>query len=146
MQHRYHPSLRDSKLFRSELLNIRFFEVEEEEKRNSDPKKRKKGSGSLRSWRAELSCAPRRNNLTPMIKGAELHPAVLRGAAPTVPAGFGRLAAALRPPPIQSDLPPGADWRALPTGFHVKPRRFGLAERCAAPHANRMLLLLLVVT
>jgi len=98
VQRRYHPSLHDSKLFRSKLLNIRFFEVGEEEKRNSDPKKRKKGSGSLRSWGAELSCAPQRNNLTPMIKGAELHPAMPWGAVPIMLTSFRRPAASLQPP------------------------------------------------
>lgn len=128
MQHHYHPSLQASKLFRSQLLNIRFFEVEEEEKRNFNPKKRRKGSGSLQGWRAKLSCAPWRNNLTPVITAQSciLCPCAsrLREAGSTSPG----------PHPV------GPSARSRPVSpFYVKPSKFGLAERHPAPVANRTL-------
>lgn len=74
-----------------------------------------------------------------MIKGTELHPAALWGAVSTMLAGFGRPAAAL-PHPHQSDLSPVADQQALPSGFAVKPQRFGLGEmsssRCQQDSAS----------
>lgn len=82
----------------------------------------------MQGWRAPLSCTPWRNNLTPVIKARSciLHPCAshLHEAGSTSPGPH--------------SLGPSARSRPV-SPFHVKPSRFGLAERCPAPDANGIL-------